>query len=89
MPAARIVITGLVQGVFFRAQAKEKADELALTGWVRNNNEGSVEIVAQGPQDKLKELEAWCHTGPAKAKVTNVTVTEEPEKELPAFEIWY
>lgn len=89
VPARRFVIAGLVQGVFYRAQAKEKADELGLTGFVKNLNDGGVEIFAEGPEDKLRLLEQWCWKGPAKAKVTAVTVTEDREKHLPTFDVWY
>lgn len=87
MSARRIIVTGLVQGVFFRAQTKEKADDLGLTGWVRNTDDGSVEIHAEGPEEKLDELEEWCWKGPPKSKVTAVTVTEDQEKRLPTFDV--
>ncbi len=89
MPATRIIISGLVQGVFFRAQAKEQADALGITGWVRNNNDGSVEIHGEGSDDMLNKLTEWCRTGPEKAVVKNVTVTVPLEQHSPAFEIWY
>lgn len=89
MLAVRILVTGLVQGVFFRAQTKDKADELGLKGWVRNNHDGSVEIVAEGPDDRLKALEEWCWKGPPKATVTNVVVTPEtPQTTFTQFELW-
>ena len=89
MPAARIIVIGLVQGVFYRAQAKEKADALGLTGFVKNLDNGGVEIFAEGPEEKLKELEQWCRKGPPKAKVTDVTVTEDQPKGLLSFDVWY
>ena len=89
MPTQRFTISGLVQGVFFRAQAKEKADALGLTGWVRNTNDGGVEIHAEGPEEKLKELEQWCWKGPAKAQVRNIAVTIPERRNDSSFEIWY
>ncbi len=88
MPAVHLLITGLVQGVFFRAQAKEEADKLGLTGFVKNLDDGGVEIFAEGPEEKLKQLEQWCWRGPPRAKVTNMTVAEEPEKAFSQFELW-
>ncbi len=87
MPAARILVTGLVQGVFFRAQAKDKADQLGLKGWVRNNNDGTVEMVAEGSADSLKQLEEWSWEGPPKAKVQYVTVIPELEHGYEEFEL--
>ncbi len=87
MVARHFDIAGLVQGVFYRAQTKEKADELGITGWVRNTDNGGVEIHAEGPEDKLKELEQWCWEGPPRAIVANVTVTSTDEKPYASFEI--
>jgi acylphosphatase len=67
-------IYGLVQGVFFRHSAKQKAQELGLTGWIKNNPDGSVEAQAQGDEAKLKEFIAWCGLGPPSAKVEKVDV---------------
>lgn len=69
-----ITIDGRVQGVFFRASTQEKATELRLTGWVRNRDGGTVEVVAEGGKDKLDELVKWCHIGPPGARVTRVEV---------------
>ena len=68
-----LTITGDVVGVFFRASAQEQAQELGLTGWAGNAN-GGVEILAQGEEDKLKELLEWCKVGPKWARVTSVDV---------------
>lgn len=87
MPACRFLVTGLVQGVFFRAQTKKKSDELGLAGFVKNRDDGSVEIFAEGHEEKLKALEEWCWKGPPKAKITNVAVTEDSEKHLQEFEV--
>ncbi len=57
-------ICGDVQGVFYRVRTKEKADELRLTGWVRNESDGTVSIVAEGEEAKLKELLDWCYNIP-------------------------
>jgi acylphosphatase len=72
---AHLTIHGRVQGVYFRAATVYEAQNLGLTGWVRNCPDGSVEAVAEGPRDKLDVLIAWCHKGPAGARVTQVDVS--------------
>lgn len=68
----RIIIFGRVQGVFFRKSTKEKADELGVLGWVRNDSDGSVEIMAVGEKEILEKFIKWCKKGPPLAKVENV-----------------
>jgi acylphosphatase len=72
-------IIGKVQGVFFRASSQGVALELGLGGWVRNRKDGSVELVAEGPEDTIRVLSEWCQTGPEMAEVQSVEATwEEP-----------
>jgi acylphosphatase len=68
----RLVISGRVQGVFFRASAVEEARSLGLTGWARNRPDGGVEIVAEGKPASLRMLLAWAHQGPPSARVEQV-----------------
>jgi acylphosphatase len=84
-----LTIIGRVQGVFFRAETKRVADSLGLTGWVRNCEDGSVEVFAQGPEEKLQLFERWCWKGPAAAEVQNVEQREVREEDCGAFEIRY
>lgn len=72
MQRLHLMISGQVQGVFFRAYTIEKAHRLGLTGWVKNRSDGKVEAVAEGPPDKLKEFEVWCHSGSPASEVTDV-----------------
>jgi len=72
-----VVISGRVQGVFFRAHTVEKADELGLTGWVKNTPDGTVEAVFEGEEGAVDEMLTWCHRGPALARVTKVEATHE------------
>ncbi len=65
-------IEGRVQGVFYRASARERAHDLGLTGWVRNRPDGRVELVAEGPREALESLLAWCRKGPPLARVDSV-----------------
>ncbi|HEX9664409.1 MAG TPA: acylphosphatase [Patescibacteria group bacterium] len=69
----KIVVYGNVQGVFFRQNTQEKALKLGLTGWVRNNSDGTVEIIAEGPKHKLEMLLNWCQAGSKEAWVESVS----------------
>ena len=90
MVRVHLIISGFVQGVGFRYFVKQKADELALTGWVRNTPEGNVEVVLEGDQKKLEEVIAVCREGPPPASVKNVSVEEsEATGEFRSFEIAY
>ncbi len=73
-----LVIEGKVQGVFYRASAKEKADLLGLSGYVRNLNNGSVEVIAEGKHEDINQLIEWCWTGPTNARVTDIKITFSP-----------
>jgi acylphosphatase len=70
-----VVISGRVQGVWYRASTKQKAEELGVTGWVKNTDEGNVEAVFEGDKAVVDEMIAWCWKGPSLAKVTNVTIS--------------
>jgi acylphosphatase len=81
---ARVRIRGVVQGVYYRASARDEAQRLGLTGWVRNTDDGDVLLEAQGPADRLDALVAWCWKGPPAARVDDVAVTWlEPEPDHP------
>jgi acylphosphatase len=82
-----LLIKGKVQGVFYRASAKDVARDLKLCGWVRNTREGDVEAMATGDKDRLDEFIAWCKKGPSRAEVTNVIVTEKEEEQFFDFVI--
>lgn len=79
MPQLHCTIHGRVQGVCFRAATQDQATSLGLMGWVRNRDDGSVECLAQGPQELLEKLLAWLHHGPSAAKVTQVETEWQPE----------
>ena len=67
-------VRGRVQGVFFRAATQREARRLGLTGWVRNRPDGSVELLAEGEEEGLKELVSWAHRGPSASHVERVDV---------------
>ncbi len=73
-----IFVSGIVQGVFFRAHTQTEAVKLNLYGYVKNLPDGRVEIVAEGEEDSIKKLVVWCHKGPSFARVTKVAVIDEP-----------
>jgi len=72
MQRLHIIVSGDVQGVFFRAGAQGEGKRLGLTGWVRNAEDGSVEVLAEGGREKLERLLEWCRRGPAGASVSGV-----------------
>lgn len=74
-----IRVIGKVQGVFYRANTRKKAYDLSITGWVRNEPDGSVYIEAEGELDKLNEFVSWCRSGPERAKVEEVQVNTSGE----------
>lgn len=83
-----LLISGKVQGVFYRANAKKKAEELGLTGWAKNTPDNKVEILAKGEEDKLREMIRWCYNGSSGAVVDKVKAEwMESEKEFDKFEI--
>ncbi len=71
---AAVLVTGKVQGVFYRLNTKQKAEELGIRGWVRNLPDGSVEAFFQGPTAAVKQMIEWCWKGPEAANVNNVKV---------------
>lgn len=75
----QLTITGEVQGVWFRKSAKEKADELKVTGWVKNNSDGSVVANAQGDNGPVELFITWCYRGPENAVVTGVDILKVQE----------
>lgn len=87
MPTFRIIVKGKVQGVFYRACAKETADENGVKGWVRNLESGEVEIMATGSKGQLASFIDWCKQGPPRAIVTHVDIAEKEEMAFDEFMI--
>lgn len=87
---AHVIVSGRVQGVFFRQNTFKKAKFLGLCGWVRNTKEGKVEAVFEGEEDKINEMIEWMRIGPPLARVDNIEISwEEPSGEFQDFEIRY
>jgi acylphosphatase len=77
---AEVIVRGSVQGVFFRAEARDRARTLGLAGWVRNVPDGTVEAVFEGEDEPVESMVEWCSRGPAGARVEKVDVDwSEPE----------
>ncbi|MEK6949358.1 MAG: acylphosphatase [Nanoarchaeota archaeon] len=90
MKRVHIVVYGMVQGVFFRANTKRVALGLDLTGYAKNLPDESVEVVAEGSEDKLKGLINFCRKGPERAEVSKVDIRfSEATGEFSGFEIKY
>lgn len=87
MPAARFIIAGRVQGVFFRASTREQALGLGVSGHALNRADGRVEVLAVGSLQALDALHAWLHQGPPAARVTEVIREELSEQMLQGFHI--
>lgn len=73
----RVVVTGRVQGVFFRDSCRHQARRLGLAGWVRNRGDGRVEAAFEGEEAAVAHLVAWCGNGPAGARVSSVEVVDD------------
>lgn len=74
---AHVIVSGRVQGVFYRYATSQRATELRVSGWVRNLADGRVEAVFEGARDAVGSLIAWCREGPPYAKVADVDVVWE------------
>jgi acylphosphatase len=87
MRSVHLLIKGKVQGVFFRATAKDVAEELGMRGWVKNTSEGNVEIAASGEDEQVERFIEWCKAGPSMAKVSEVVVEETATIHFQSFSI--
>ena len=81
LASVNMLITGQVQGVFFRASTLEQAQAFNLTGWVKNLADGSVEIQAEGSRLGLEDLREWCMRGPPAAEIEDVTARFGPYRD--------
>jgi len=85
---AHVFVSGRVQGVSFRWYTQRQAQELDLTGWVRNLWDGRVEAIFEGDKKAVKDAVAWCHHGPPSAHVEDIEINyETPQGEFKGFRI--
>lgn len=82
-----IQLTGRVQGVWFRAYARQQAEALGINGFVRNLPDGSVYAECEGDETQLQAMLQWCQQGPPLARVDNITISEGPVNGFHHFEI--
>lgn len=87
MPTIHLLIKGKVQGVFYRATAKEVAQALDLKGWVKNTKDGHVESTVSGSEKALQQYIEWCRKGPEKAIVNSINVTSISEEKFTDFRV--
>ena len=83
----RVVVTGRVQGVWFRESCKHMAETHGVAGWVRNRDDGTVEAVFEGGDAAVTDMVAWSHHGPGSAQVEHVEVHHEEPDHLDGFEV--
>ncbi len=87
MQTIHFIVSGRVQGVFFRASTKRIADEHGVKGWVRNLPDGRVEGIASGDSEQLMKFQEWLKHGPDMADVKHLEVTNSPLKEFDKFDV--
>ncbi len=87
MKTVHLLISGKVQGVFFRARAKYVAEKYKIKGWIKNTADEKVEVLVTGEPANINEFINWCRTGPEKARVKDVMVSEKPEIKFEHFEV--
>ena len=85
----RVLVSGRVQGVYFRQSTVRQAASLSISGWVRNLDDGRVEAVFEGPRGLVEAAVAWCHEGPRSASVDAVEVFDEQPEGLAGFRLAY
>ena len=85
--ARRLVVHGRAQGVFYRDSCVQEAARLGVSGWVVNEPDGTVRAHVEGDPDAVRELVEWCRTGPTRAVVQGVEVTDAAVEGLTSFEV--
>ena len=85
--AVDVTVTGLVQGVFFRAETQQEASRLGVAGWVRNQPDGSVAAHFEGEPGAVEAMVAWCRQGPRRARVDDVDVRDAEPTGATRFEV--
>ncbi len=83
----RIVARGRVQGVFFRDSVRRRAESLGVAGWVTNRDDGSVEAAFEGEPEAVDSMVEYCRSGPGRAEVSELEVSEEPPAGDAGFQI--
>jgi acylphosphatase len=87
MQTVRLLISGKVQGVFFRETARKLAEKLNIKGWIENRADEKVEAMITGEEKDVNDFIKWCKTGPERAAVKEVMVSKQPETTFGNFEV--
>jgi acylphosphatase len=85
MKTVHLLIKGKVQGVFYRATAKDIAEKTGVKGWIKNTESGDVEAVVTGTKELVNEFTEWCKKGSTLAKVSEVNITEREAEDFEEF----
>jgi acylphosphatase len=85
--ARSVIVSGQVQGVFFRDSVRERAEAAAVTGWVRNRSDGRVEALVQGAPEAVEDVIEFCRHGPDRAHVQRVEVSEARHESRGGFAV--
>ena len=87
---SHVLISGRVQGVWYRASTKSRAEQLGIRGWVRNTSDGKVEAIFEGEEELVEKMINWCYQGPPNAKVEDIKITKkESTNKYDSFSIKY
>ena len=87
METVHLMISGKVQGVFFRDSSRIVAEKLKITGWIKNREDGKVEAVVSGEEKNVKAFVDWCKSGPDRAEVQEVVVSQKEKISFKKFEV--
>jgi acylphosphatase len=87
MQTVHLLISGKVQGVFFRETARKVAEKLDIKGWIKNTRDEKVEAMITGDEKEVNDFIKWCKTGPDRADVEEVIVSDQPETFFKEFEV--
>jgi acylphosphatase len=87
MPTVHLRIKGRVQGVFYRATAKEMADKFGIKGWIKNTGNNDVEATVTGSDEAIEKFIEWCRKGPKKAIVDEVIIASQEETSFKDFSV--
>ncbi len=87
MQTFHLLISGKVQGVFFRETSRRVAEKLNVKGWIKNTPDETVEVMITGEDNNVSDFIKWCRTGPERAKVKEVIVSQQPDAFFEKFEV--
>lgn len=87
METIHLIISGTVQGVFFRESARKLAEKLEIKGWIKNTFDGNVEALITGEENDVKEFVSWCRQGPERAEVDDVKISKQQIIKFQKFEV--